>query len=402
MFRYALALPVAGLIAALAAPVTAQGQVFWNTLDSETAVENSMIGPDLRLFVDRLVERSFVNGVDGFGVTAESLSAELHCSTHNLFLDDPAEVLNSERGAIQLWARFDKLPQDVCEDTIRLFGGPYDQIPSGIGIWIENQYGEPRLQFELGADIFGAVTVYSPDDGRPGAPLNDYLHRWIKVNALWDRSGIDGLDNPYLPTFGEYKMALFIDGRFVAGTMEIAWFGGFGPQVGIAGFTGIDLDNSFVMDQLEIWDSAVPPRPEPAFFNAYPGCSGSAGVPVLAAKNHDRPWLQSQFTMTVDTLPIDRTCVCIGLLGFDRDNLNGTPLPLDLGIIGAPGCALYVDPFFDQLLGNNLGQVEWSITIPNLPSLIGLKFFTQTMVLDPAANPLGAAFSNACEARIGV
>lgn len=402
MFRFALALPMAGLIAALAAPVTAQGQVFWNTLDSATAVEDSMIGPDLRPFVGPLVSRSFVTGVDGFGVTVESHSAQLHCSAHNLFLDDPAEVLDSERGSIQLWARFDKLPEDVCGDTMRLFGGPYDQVPGGIGIWIEKQYGEPRLQFELGSEIFGAVTVFSPDDGFPGAPLTGHLHRWIKVNAIWDRYGIDGLDNPFLPGVAEYTMALFLNGKFVAGTMEIGWFGGFGPQVGIAGYTGIGLDESFVVDEIKIWDNARLPTPDAEFFPAHPGCPGSAGVPVLAADNNDRPFVNSQFTMTIDTLPANRTCVVIGLLGFNRDQLNGTPLPLDLGVIGAPGCVLYVDPFYDALLGNHLGHVEWNIPIPDRPALLGIQFFTQAMVLDPEANPLGASFTNACEARIGI
>ena len=402
MFRFALALPVAGLIAALAAPAAAQGWVFYNTLDSDTAIVNSQIGPDLRIESSPLVTRTFVPAVEDLGMTVGSSVHNLtRCTTHNLFLDDPRDLLDTERGTIQFWVRIDQMPSSICEDTFRLFGGPFDQLPSGIGIWVANIYDVPRLQFELFPSTNGAVPVLSIDDYVEGASVEQYLNRWVKVDALWDRTGIDGLTNPHDPDGLEYSMALFFDGELVAGTGQRGWYGGFGTQVGIGGWTGIGLDDAFVMDELKIWDNARIPVFEPEFFYAYPGCPGSAGVPSLAATNHDGPLLNSQFTMTFDGLPVNRTCLIFAFLGFDRDYLNGTPLPLDLSSIGAPGCMLYLDPDFDALLGNHLGHVEWSIYIPDLPALVGMRFFTQGLVLDPAANPLGASFTNACEARIG-
>jgi hypothetical protein len=53
------------------------------------------------------------------------------------------------------------------------------------------------------------------------------------------------------------------------------------------------------------------------------------------------------------------------------------PLPL-----GAPGCALFVDPILTGVLFPTGGQVDAPLTIPNLSSLVGAQLRTQVIGLE--------------------
>ena len=67
-----------------------------------------------------------------------------------------------------------------------------------------------------------------------------------------------------------------------------------------------------------------------------------------------------------------------------------------------PGCNLYVSPDITHPLVNSGGTAAWSVFIPNVPTLVGQAFYNQALVLDPAANSLGATVSNAGEGKIGL
>lgn len=68
---------------------------------------------------------------------------------------------------------------------------------------------------------------------------------------------------------------------------------------------------------------------------------------------------------------------------------------------GAPGCAGRVAPQSLTLLLGGGGAVGVGLAVPNAPSLVGLRFYSQALVLDAAANSLGAVVSDAAAARIG-
>ena len=79
---------------------------------------------------------------------------------------------------------------------------------------------------------------------------------------------------------------------------------------------------------------------------------------------------------------------------------------IDLGIIGAPGCAAHVD--ITQAVGSvisNLGVPGLSMTfpfaIPGSTTLLGFQLFAQTVWLDAAANPLGILTSNGVRTTVG-
>ena len=77
--------------------------------------------------------------------------------------------------------------------------------------------------------------------------------------------------------------------------------------------------------------------------------------------------------------------VALGLLIFGGSDTSwlGTPLPLDLGVIGAPTCSLLtsVDAVLTVVLTGGQGSATW--TLPSAPAAVGGAFFTQGVVIDP-------------------
>ncbi|MCA8976562.1 MAG: hypothetical protein KDC98_17710, partial [Planctomycetes bacterium] len=57
---------------------------------------------------------------------------------------------------------------------------------------------------------------------------------------------------------------------------------------------------------------------------------------------------------------------------------------------GFPGCALRVRPDFVVLVPLQNGLGIWTLAIPAATGLIGTRFFTQAMALDPGG-PIGLA-----------
>ncbi len=96
------------------------------------------------------------------------------------------------------------------------------------------------------------------------------------------------------------------------------------------------------------------------------------------------------------------------MLGFSNTRFLGTdPLPLDLSTYGplvpdnpfSPGCFLYVDLGVSIPLVNQSGTSTWTLQIPADPSLAGLSFYTQGVLLDLSAGT--ALMTNAAEGLIG-
>ncbi len=66
-----------------------------------------------------------------------------------------------------------------------------------------------------------------------------------------------------------------------------------------------------------------------------------------------------------------------------------------------PGCKLFVSADVFLSLKNNAGTARCDLAIPTTPKFLGKSFYLQRLVLDPKANPLGVALSNAGKATIG-
>lgn len=130
------------------------------------------------------------------------------------------------------------------------------------------------------------------------------------------------------------------------------------------------------------------------------GCANSAGsVPSMTVAS--MPQLGTNYEVDVDA-GLGVAAATIVVLGESKDVFNGLPLPLDLGVIGAPGCELATSADATALLIANPGPGNiYPVPIPNDPLLICASFYAQAAVLDIPANSLGFVLSNAQAAVIG-
>ncbi len=131
------------------------------------------------------------------------------------------------------------------------------------------------------------------------------------------------------------------------------------------------------------------------------GCAGSRGTPDLHAIEGSLPILGQSLELRIRALPVSRLSPPFGLIGFSRDRVGGTPLPIDLAPIGMPGCSLLVSAELDTALDNLGGYARWSFPIPFDPTLIGAEVYLQAFALDPGIHALGATMSNGLVVRLG-
>lgn len=68
------------------------------------------------------------------------------------------------------------------------------------------------------------------------------------------------------------------------------------------------------------------------------------------------------------------------LLSLENRQLGGAPLPIDLGVLGAPACLLNVDPQLGTLVATAAGGCSWPL--PPAPAVVGVAVFTQAVAID--------------------
>ncbi len=147
----------------------------------------------------------------------------------------------------------------------------------------------------------------------------------------------------------------------------------------------------------QTWTFSSPPVASYEQFGT--GCAGSVGVPVLDAAPGSLPRIDSTFTLQLTNLPAGNTAFVI--FGFSNTDWAGIPLPADLTPFGLPGCTVYLSVDAAFPVANPSGTAQFDLPIPNDPSLVGLTFFNQALVLDPGVNFFGAVVTNAGEGVIG-
>ena len=118
----------------------------------------------------------------------------------------------------------------------------------------------------------------------------------------------------------------------------------------------------------------------------------------LALASLNRPVVNTTWNLEVNTIPNPTPAqVGVEIYGFSDPGFN------DLFFIGAPGCPLranldILNPFvhFAPATTHN-----YSLAVPNAPTLIGVTFFLQAAMLDPSYNAFGAITSNGISGLIG-
>lgn len=132
------------------------------------------------------------------------------------------------------------------------------------------------------------------------------------------------------------------------------------------------------------------------FFGA--GCAGTAGVPsnTISAP----PRLGQASVITFGNLPAPY--LALALVGLSNTVASFGPLPLDLVVIGAPGCLARVSLEATLFLTGSAGTATLPFATPNQAALLGFTFHTQALVIDPALNAFGASVSDAATAVVGL
>ncbi len=211
----------------------------------------------------------------------------------------------------------------------------------------------------------------------------------------------------YLPQ-GDYSFAVFLQNP--AGTVGIAYtngplgpvsdanmnmfVGGHGRSVttlfGTGGFTPRMWNGEF---HYSTWsdDGAA------GIGFAGTGCANSLGQVSALTPSAD-PTLGSVLNIAVNNLPLSNA---IMVTGYGNTTSLFGPLPLDLTSLGAPGCFLRVSTEAPLFLAGAGNQVNWIFNIPNDPAFSGQQFYNQAIVIDFAANAVGAVMSDATGMLIG-
>jgi len=148
-------------------------------------------------------------------------------------------------------------------------------------------------------------------------------------------------------------------------------------------------------DETWLYGPAAPARVD-AFGT---GCAGSAGTPTLRTEGGRRPWLTD--TLVVEASPVPATSAALLWLGASRTQWAGFALPIDLAILGMPGCFLLAAPDVQFPAGASGRRVSWPLPVCACPELLGLSIFAQITASDPPANALGFVVSNGIELVLG-
>ena len=106
----------------------------------------------------------------------------------------------------------------------------------------------------------------------------------------------------------------------------------------------------------------------------------------------DTPRIDAEFTVNLFDLP-NHTAILV--TGWQPTN------PIDLTPLGLPGCNRHVVPAVATFVAGQNHTARASFAIPNLPAIVGLRFYQQAIVNDPGANQAGVVVSDAMEGVIG-
>lgn len=122
------------------------------------------------------------------------------------------------------------------------------------------------------------------------------------------------------------------------------------------------------------------------------GCAGVNGTPELSFSGS--PQVSSVLNIDLNNGESNGFAFCIAGLA------SQAPYPLDLSVINMPGCYLYTDLVFTNLIAlDATGAGSQPLGMPAIAS--GFQFYTQYACLDVSANVLGITSSNYGRVLVG-
>ncbi len=163
-------------------------------------------------------------------------------------------------------------------------------------------------------------------------------------------------------------------------------------------FGGVRQFCQFTQPDAETW---LVETPRDASFLSY---GQPCGSPPLRLAGDPAPSSLPQLGTALQVVATDFGASPFVALNFGSSNtvLFGTPIPLELGAIGMPGCWAWAGTEFATLMVIAGTRATWSENVPNDPVLIARSVYAQAVAVDPAANPLGIVTSEGLEIRMGL
>lgn len=138
-----------------------------------------------------------------------------------------------------------------------------------------------------------------------------------------------------------------------------------------------------------------------AWADAYgTGCTFCGVAPALAQAAATSPRIGSSWNLQVTGLTASVPATLVGI-GFQNDTFAGLSLPLELAVLGAPGCWLRIDPALTTVLGPATPTASMSIVLPNDPTVVGASLFVQAFPLLTGCAASSLLATNAIEAIVG-
>ena len=151
----------------------------------------------------------------------------------------------------------------------------------------------------------------------------------------------------------------------------------------------------------DVWEFSLPVLPRAAEYGV--ACNGSGGPLELRLLAGTQPAIGANFAMQMTGM-LSPFAAGVGFVGFSRTSVSGIPLPVDLAVVGIPGCYAYNSADFDMPIGLPSGApfaTAWNVAIPNENYLLGLDLYFQALALEGFGYPRFATATNGVEARLG-
>ena len=284
-------------------------------------------------------------------------------------------------------------------DFSAAFNGPAAHVVSNFA-WAPSIAADPQAQW--------VSSTFTPFTGNPGAPRSALFAQPFTVATCTGdikRASLviryhadDGLGDPV--GGGPDPMGIYLNGQPVPGTQgDISTWPGTNLKTisvsNVAPFlqSGGNVLYVYARDRLNaisgaMWSATITISPCDWHYFGEP-----CGVTVPNTFLSAAPALGSTFEYRVRGDSLDSPAFRPGfaVIGLsDQVGPGGAPLPLDLAVFGAPGCALQtsLDLSLFQILDAG-GAANLAVTVPNLSGFAGLPLFFQTLMLDGVSNPLG-------------
>lgn len=121
------------------------------------------------------------------------------------------------------------------------------------------------------------------------------------------------------------------------------------------------------------------------------GCAGTLGVPRNVSTT--QPVVGGAATIVIDRLPLNLGILIFGTYRFAP--------PIDLGIIGMPGCPAFAPLEATATLLGAGNTATFPFAIPNNPTLVGTQLYSQAASFDPGLNAFGFSISDAAVLLVG-